>query len=86
MEAGFEEIGFYITRRKNTVAQYIATQPIMDLCERYVQRLGAWVSRQCWYQEGIHMEGVKERLAAESDRERDECGSGSTQKEMPGQN
>ena len=30
-EAGFERIGTYITRRQNTVAQYIATQQILDL-------------------------------------------------------
>ena len=29
---GLEEIGVYIARRQNTVAQYIATRPIMDLC------------------------------------------------------
>ena len=40
-EAGFEEIELYITRRQNTVAQYIATQPIMDLCEQSVWRLEA---------------------------------------------
>ena len=34
MESGFEGIGTYITRRQNTVAQYIAMQPILDLCER----------------------------------------------------
>ena len=34
-EAGFEEIGVYITRRQNTVSQYIAARLIMDLCERY---------------------------------------------------
>ena len=33
-EAGFEGIRKYITRRHNTVAQYIVTQPIMELCER----------------------------------------------------
>ena len=32
------------------------------------------------------MEGVKERLAAESDREGGECGSRSAHEEMPGQN
>ena len=32
-EAGFKEIGVYITRRQNTVAQYIVTQQILDLCE-----------------------------------------------------
>ena len=29
---GMDEIGLYITRRQNTIAQYIATRPIMDLC------------------------------------------------------
>ena len=42
-EAGFEEIGVYVTRRQNTFAQYIMTQPILDLCEKYVRRTGAWV-------------------------------------------
>ena len=30
-EACFEDIGVYITRRQNTVAQYIETRPILDL-------------------------------------------------------
>ena len=29
---GLDEIGVYIVRRQNTVAQYIDTFPIMDLC------------------------------------------------------
>ena len=33
-EAGLEGIWKAITRRQNTVAQYIVTRPIMDLCER----------------------------------------------------
>ena len=28
---GLDEIGVHIARRQNTVAQYIATRPIMDL-------------------------------------------------------
>ena len=32
-EAGFEEIRVCIKRSQNTVAQYIVTQPILDLCE-----------------------------------------------------
>ena len=40
VEAGFEGIRTYITRRQNTVAQYIAMLPIMDLCERSSQRPG----------------------------------------------
>ena len=37
-EAGFEGIRKMFKRRQNTVAQYIAKQPIMDLCERATHR------------------------------------------------
>ena len=37
-----------VTRRQNTFAQYLATQPIMDLCEQSVWRKGAWVSWRWW--------------------------------------
>ena len=30
--AGLEEIETYVSRRQSTVAQYIATRPIIDLC------------------------------------------------------
>ena len=46
VELVFEGIGTYITRRQNMVAQYIATRPIMDLCERSNRRPGARVSRR----------------------------------------
>ena len=45
VEAGLEGIRMSVTRRQNTVAQYIATRPIMDLCERATRRPGARVSR-----------------------------------------
>ena len=45
-EAVFEEIGAYVTRRHNTVAQYIATQTILDLYERSAWRPGVWVSQR----------------------------------------
>ena len=32
-EAGLTEIGKSIANRQNTVAQYIATRPLLDLCE-----------------------------------------------------
>ena len=48
LEAGFEGIGKYTTRRQNTGAHYIATLPIMDLCERSDQKPGARVSRLWW--------------------------------------
>ena len=62
-EAGFEEIRKAITRRQNTVAQYIATRPIMDLYERATQRRGARVSRRWWEKERIELEAAKERAA-----------------------
>ena len=63
VRAGFLSIGKYITRRQNTVAQYIATQPIMDLYEQSARRPGERVSRRWWYQAGIYLEGVKKRAA-----------------------
>ena len=70
-EAGFEGIGTYIKRRQNMISQYIATQPILDLCERSDRRPMARVSQRWWEQEGLDLEGAKKRTeaAAESDRE-----------------
>ena len=47
-EAGFEEIGTYVTRRQNMVAQYIATRPILDFYERSAWRTGERVYRKWW--------------------------------------
>ena len=60
-EARFEDIRKSITRRQNTVTQYIATQLIMDLYERTTQGAGARVSRRCWGQEVIDFKAAKER-------------------------
>ena len=59
VEAGFEGIGKYVMRRQNTVARYIATRPILDLCERSAQRTGARVSLRWWKQDGLDLEGAK---------------------------
>ena len=55
-EAGFKEIRTLITNRQNTVAQYIATQTLLDLCEGAKQRGGARVTRRWWDQKGIDWE------------------------------
>ena len=60
-EAGFEGIWKAITTRQNKFAQYIATRPILDLCEQATQRLGARVSRRWWEQEGIDLDTAKGR-------------------------
>ena len=83
-ESDFEEIRVYVTRRHNTVAQYIATRPIMDFCERSVRRPGVWVSWQWWDQEGLVLEGVKERAVSDSDGEEAQYDEGTTQEETPG--
>ena len=72
VESGFEGIRKYITRRQNTVAQYIATRLILDLCERSVMSPGARVYRRWWEQAGLDLEGAKKKAAvaaAELDRE-----------------
>ena len=62
-EAGFKGIWKTITRRQNTVAQYIATGPILDLCEWATQRLGERLSWWWWEQEEIDPETAKGRAA-----------------------
>ena len=62
-EAGFEGIKNTVMRRQNTVAQYIAMQQILDLCERATLRPGARVYRRWWEQAGINLDRVKKRVA-----------------------
>ena len=40
-EVGFDEIRVYVTRRQNTVVQYIVTRKIMDLYEKSVSEAGS---------------------------------------------
>ena len=63
LEVGFEGTQKAVTRRHHTIAQYIVTRPIMDICERATQREGARVSWRWWYQEGIYLKLAKERSA-----------------------
>ena len=67
-ESGLEEIRKSVTRRQNTVAQYIATQPILDLCEMSNWRPGARVSRRWWEQDRIYLEGAKKRAVETTTR------------------
>ena len=60
-EAGFEEIRHSVTRRQNMVAQYIATRPILDLCEKATRQPGARVSWWWWGKAGIDLEVSKKR-------------------------
>ena len=54
----------YIQRRQNTVAQYIATRSLLDLCEESERALRARVGVRWWYQLGINTSGAREVAAA----------------------
>ena len=45
-QAGLEEVETYITWIQNTVAQYIAMQPIMELGEEAERRMGVQVLKR----------------------------------------
>ena len=62
-EAGLTDVRTSIYRRQNTVAQYIDTQPILDLCEGATQRGGERVTMRWWEQMGIDWEKAKARGA-----------------------
>ena len=73
-EAGFTDVRTPINRRQKTVAQYIATRPLLDLCEGATQRGGARVTMRWWDQKGIYWEKAKARgaeTASESEPETD---------------
>ena len=49
--------------RHNTVAQYIATQSLLYLCEGSERAPGAQVGMQWWEQVVINLEGAREAAA-----------------------
>ena len=58
-EAGLQEVENYLYHHQNTVAQYIATRPIMDLCLEAKRKPGPIVTMQWWEQEGLDLEGMR---------------------------
>ena len=68
-EAGFEDMGAYVLKRQNTVAQYITMWPIMDLCKKPVRRPGQWFARRWWYQEILDLAGARAAAAEIEDAE-----------------
>ena len=65
-EAGFQEVETYISRRQKTVAQYISTKTIMDLCIAEKRRPGPRLAMRWWEQEGMDLEGMR-TTASEAD-------------------
>ena len=74
-EAILHELNTYASRFHNTVAQFIATSPIMDLCLASDQRPGPRVSKRWWYQDGVDVEGMR---TAAWEAEQTEEGRGQT--------
>ena len=66
-EAALTDIRTSILRRQNMVAQYIATRPLLDLCEGARAREGAKVPLMWWDQAGIDWETTKAK-GVETDR------------------
>ena len=86
-EAGFKEIRNLITNRQNTVAQYIAKRPLLDLCEEANEIGGVTVSRRWWGQKGIDWETAKARVAetdSESETDTEKEAARSTSSGMSG--
>ena len=62
---GLEWIRVYIARHQNTVAQYIATHPIMDLCLEAERRPGIWLLRRWWEHPSLDILGIRAAHVAE---------------------
>ena len=60
-EAGLIDIRKSIANRQNTVAQYIATRPLLDLYEGARAREGAKVPMRWWDQADINWETAKSK-------------------------
>ena len=66
-EAGIVRIWTSILQRQNTVAPFIATRPILGLCEEAVIRPGARVPMRWWEQMEIDWKGDREKAAAKEE-------------------
>ena len=92
-ETGMVGIRNSILQRQNTVAQFIATRPILDLCEQATRRPGVRMSWRWWKQTGIDLKGSQDKAAAaaaeteanlESEDEPEEAAGGRGEEESQG--
>ena len=74
VEVGLEEVEIYVTNRQNTVAKFITTTPIMDLCLVAERHPGAWVYQWWWDQEKLDLEGMRGTARAVGMEEEEEDG------------
>ena len=64
-EVGFLTMEEYIRRRQKTVAQYIATRSLLDLCEGLERAPGVRVGMWWWEQAGLDLDEAREAAAPE---------------------
>ena len=60
VKAGVQEVETYVGHRQNTVAKFITTKPIMDLCLAVPQRPVAQGSKKWCKQEGMDLERTQD--------------------------
>ena len=85
-EAGVVRVRTSILRRHNTVAQFIATRPILGLCEVAERQRGTQVPQRCWEQTVIDWKSDREKAAAQggaNEAEPEMTGSGSESDSEP---
>ena len=58
-EAGFQEVETYVSRCQNTVVQFIATRPIMNLCLAVERGAGSRVAKWWWEKDMLYLEGMQ---------------------------
>ena len=69
-----------LLRRQNTVAQFIATRPILGICEVAEKRRGTRVPQRWWEQSGIDWILAREKAAAAGAQ----AGANAVESETPG--
>ena len=77
-EAGLTDVGKSIANRQNTVAQYIETRPLLDLCEEARVIEGTRVPLKWWNQKGIEWGAAKARGEEEGGETDSTSSSGSS--------
>ena len=60
VEVVLQYVDTYVSLQQNTVAQFIATRPIMDLFLAEERRPGSRVDKWWWEQDGLDLEGMWE--------------------------
>ena len=73
---GMDKMETFIFRRQNMVAQYIAMQPILDVCLEAERRPGLQVPMRWYEQAGMDLTGLREAAEDYGDGKMDGEGTG----------